>query len=144
MVFNRAGRVLHNVRPLLFERQLFKESGVLLLELRHLLFKFVRHRLITLMIDNQSFQSSGLITLVGFLPALHEVVHALLELFVLLLVCDVLEVARAATEGMRAQREAVEFGRETLGLIPQIVVTDTHVAPILSTGLNNITVVLTI
>lgn len=100
MVFNRAGRIFHNVRPFLFERQLFKESGIFLLELTHLLFKFVRHGLITLMIENQSFKSSGLITLVRFLPALHEVVHALLELLVLLLVRDVLEVARAATEGM--------------------------------------------
>lgn len=52
MVFNRASGILHNVRPLLLERKLFKESGVFLLELRHLLFKFVRHRLVTLMIDD--------------------------------------------------------------------------------------------
>ena len=80
----------------------------------------------------------------GFLPTLHEVVHTLLELLIFLLISDALEVAGAPAERMRTEGEAVEFGREAVRLIPEIVVTDAHVAAILSTWLNNITVALTI
>jgi len=67
---------------------------------------------------------------VGFLPTLHEVVHTLLELLIFLLISDALEVAGAPAERMRAKGKAVEFGREAVRFIPEIVVTDAHVAAI--------------
>lgn len=45
---------------------------------------------------------------------------------------------------MRAQREAVKFGRQTVRLIPKIVVTDTHITTVLDTTHIIITVALTI
>lgn len=56
--------VFHHVSPLLLQRKLFKKSRVLMLELMHLRLQLLRHGLIALMVNNQSFKSSGLHSLV--------------------------------------------------------------------------------
>lgn len=96
----------------------------------HLLFKFLGHGLVTLVVNNQSLQASGLHSLVRSLPGRLELRSASVELVVLLTTLDLFQICWCFAESMRRHSETRKLGRESLRFIPQIAVFDAHVASI--------------
>lgn len=96
------------------------------------MFKFLGHGLVTLVVNNQSLQASGLHSLVRSLPGRLELRSASVELVVLLTTLDLFQICWCFAESMRRHSETRKLGRESLRFIPQIAVFDAHVASILN------------
>lgn len=121
-VFKSLDWVLCHIRPLSFERQLFKESWIRLFNDVHLLFHIVSKVLIGLILDYKALEFSGRMSFRSFSLLSEQVFHLTPEIIYFLFVCHPLQVARWLLESVIVSRVFCSAWTQFSIIVPQIFV----------------------